>query len=123
MVGELRGPFRQNEPNFVLAAVSIALRRRMSSRSAPDPAGSLRRYICLDQYHYRFSKPVNKALTYWKQNTGLGLGAFHDRRKSKNQMYEMLAGFSRAGAENPQRVPNELPALQSDDYFRYQLGR
>jgi len=49
----------------------------------------------------------------------LSLGAFHDRRKSKNQMHEMLAGIPRAGAENPQRVPDELPALQSTDYVRY----
>jgi len=27
--------------------------------------------------------------------------------KSKNQMHEMLAGIPRAGAENPQRVPDE----------------
>jgi hypothetical protein len=53
----------------------------------------------------------------------LSLGAFHDRRKSKNQMHEMLAGIPRAGAENPQRVPDELPALQSANYVRYQFGR
>jgi len=51
------------------------------------------------------------------------LGAFHDRRKSQNQMHEMLAGIPRAGAENPQRVPDELPALQSAHYVRYQFGR
>ena len=49
--------------------------------------------------------------------------AFHDRRKSKNQMHAMLAGIPRAGAENPQRVPDELPALQSTDYVRYHFGR
>jgi hypothetical protein len=53
----------------------------------------------------------------------LSLGAFHDRRKSKNQMHEMLAGIPRTGAENPQRVPDELPALQSANYVRYQFGR
>ena len=37
----------------------------------------------------------------------LSLGAFHDRRKSKNQMHEMLAGIPRAGAENPQWVPDD----------------
>jgi hypothetical protein len=31
-------------------------------------------------------------------------------------MHEMLAGISRAGAENPQRVPDELPALQPANY-------
>jgi hypothetical protein len=28
-------------------------------------------------------------------------------------MHEMLAGVPRASAENPQRIPGELPALQS----------
>jgi hypothetical protein len=46
----------------------------------------------------------------------LSLGTFHDRRKSKNQMHEMLAGIPRAGAENPQWVSDELPALQSANY-------
>jgi len=53
----------------------------------------------------------------------LSLGALHDRRQSKDQMHEMLAGIPRASAENPQRVPDELPALQSADYVRCQFGR
>jgi hypothetical protein len=39
----------------------------------------------------------------------MSLGAFHARRKSKNQMREMLAGISRAGAENPQRFQTNCP--------------
>jgi hypothetical protein len=45
----------------------------------------------------------------------LSLGHFMIDENVKIKCTKMLAGIPRAGAENPQWAPDELPALQSAD--------